>query len=338
MQADEATPFTINLTTGWNLIGNPYNFRVSWTDVLAANSNPAGVGTSLKLFSGGTLTDGTVLEKYRGAFVFSSNPVALKIPVTKTLTGRVSEKITVANSLDQSHWEVKLNLRQGTLSNELGGFGMNPNATLEGKDIFDEVSVPLPDGLGLFELAYPHPEVFTDFSKEVVPTQENFTWEFDVRRDDPSAGLDLSWTNDYFGDNDKQLVLFDPASLQVVDMRLTNRFSLSQRTKKLRILFGDKDYIQRTLDSELPWLGNAYPNPAREELTIPFRIPEGNDLMPVQIKIYNCLGVEIANLINQTLGKGSYEIKWQPQGETGLHIIRMKIGQQERQVIKVVIN
>ena len=90
VQADDAAPFVINLSTGWNLIGNPYNFRVSWTDVLAANSGTVGVSgvdTKLQVFSDGALKDGTILEKSRGAFVFSNNAASLKIPVLKWCCG-----------------------------------------------------------------------------------------------------------------------------------------------------------------------------------------------------------------------------------------------------------
>jgi len=338
VHADNTTPFEIRLSAGWNLIGNPYNFRVSWTDVLAANENPAAVDSKLKVFAGGALTDGTILEPYRGAFVFSNSAVTLKIPVTRNTTlGRVSEETDIVESLDQNHWEVRLTLNNGLVRNELGGIGMHPLATLKGKDKFDGVSVPLPEGLGLFELAYPHPEVFADFNKEVVPTQENFTWDFDVTRSSYTDDLELTWVNNYFGENEKQLMIFDPATLQVVDMRLTNHFSISESTKKLSVLFGGNDYIQRALDNELPWLGNAYPNPATEELTIPFRIPQNIDLMPVQIKIFNALGTEVATPIDQTLGKGSYEIKWQPEGRTGLYIVRMTIGKAETKPMKVII-
>ncbi len=337
---DDTAPFTINLSTGWNLIGNPYNFRISWTEVLTASSNPAGVGTQLKLFSSGTLTDGTVLDKYRGAFVFSSAAAVIKIPATRntSLGGRIKSERGLMNGLDQNHWEVKLKLSEGTLSNELGGIGMHPAATLKGKDPFDEVSVPLPEGLNLFELAYPHPEVFTDFNKEVVPTQENFTWNFDVKRSSKTDNLELTWANDYFGDNEKQLMLFDPSSLQVVDMKMVSHFTLTSRADKLRILYGGKEYIQHALDKELPWLGNPYPNPAKEELTIPFRVPESQDQMVVQIKIYNSLGAEVGMPVNGILAKGNYKITWQPQGETGLFIVRMKIGQQETKATKVIIN
>ena len=177
----------------------------------------------------------------------------------------------------------------------------------------------------------------TDFNKEVVPTQENYTWEFDVKRSSEEGDLELNWTNHYFGDHDKQLVLFDPATLHTVDMVSANSYSFSSRSKKLRILFGDKEYIQRALDKELPWLGNPYPNPAKVELTIPFRVPESNDQMDVQIKIYNSQGAEVAMPVNGSIGKGSYEVKWQSQ-QSGLFVVRMKIGQQETKSMKVIIN
>ena len=250
--------------------------------------------------------------------------------------GRVAQAGDLLNSIDQTNWEVKLALEQDGLRSEMGGIGMNLKATLKGKDEFDKEHVPLP--FDIAEISSPHPEVSSFFNKDIVPTQENFTWQFDVNRSAEEGDIELSWANHYFGDSEKQLILFDPATLQVVDMRLVNRFTISERTKKIRILFGDNDYIQQALDKELPWLGSAYPNPAKEELTIPFRVTENQDNMMVQIKIYNSHGVEIATPIQQTLPKGNYDVKWQPKGETGLYIIRMTIGQQETKAMKVIIN
>ena len=40
-QVTTAIPFTMNLSQGWNLIGNPYNLTISWNQVLTDNSDPA---------------------------------------------------------------------------------------------------------------------------------------------------------------------------------------------------------------------------------------------------------------------------------------------------------
>ncbi len=91
------------------------------------------------------------------------------------------------------------------------------------------------------------------------------------------------------------------------------------------------------IDSESPWLENAYPNPTNVDITISFRIPEPLDRKLVVIKIYNSQGIEVGMPMNEIMDKGNYEIKWNPQGLTGLHIIRMKIGQVEAKAIKVLV-
>ena len=172
---DETNPFSIDLAAGWNLIGNPYNFRISWSEILAANSNPTGVGTSLQLFNNGALADGTVLDRFRGGFAFNNTTsvIKLKIPVVRNTSlgnGRTASKDT---DLTSDNWELRMTLTDGVLSNELGGIGMHPRATLTAKDEFDAVSIPFPDGLNLFELTFDHPELNTAFNREIVPRKDS---------------------------------------------------------------------------------------------------------------------------------------------------------------------
>lgn len=338
VQADDAAPFTINLAVGWNLIGNPYNFNVLWSEVMSANPTATGVvDSTLTTFSKGTLSsDATVLERYRGAFVKSTGAVTLKIPVTRNSSingGRIPNKTEHLASIDQENWEIKLTLEQNGLRNEMGGIGMNAKA-LSGKDQFDGVSFSLP--FDICALSHPHPGVSADFYKEVVPTHENFTWQFDVKRSLP-GNIEMTWNNDYFGDNDKQLMLLDPASLQVIDMKTNNSVTLAESTKKIKILYGSKDYIQSSLDKELPWLGSPYPNPAQGEVSIPFRVPETADQANVQIKVYNGQGLEAGTVIDAPFAKGSYEVKWMPSSASGLYLIRMQLGHGEAKTTKLII-
>lgn len=62
--------------------------------------------------------------------------------------------------------------------------------------------------------------------------------------------------------------------------------------------------------SELPsgyFLGNNYPNPFNPSTTIKFGISKR---LFVKLKIYNSLGLEVGNLISQSLSPGTYEVKW----------------------------
>jgi hypothetical protein len=337
VQVDEDSPYTVNLTAGWNLIGNPYNFKISWQDVLTLNGNPPGV-EKIKIFSNGALHESSVLDRYQGAFVFTDKTMALKIsPIqNKNIGGRLAERDVLSNPLDMEHWEINLSLREGELSNEVGGIGMHPEARLMGKDRFDEVSVPLPEGLGLFEIAFQHPEVRATFNKEIVPTAENYTWDFDIKRSS-FAQLKLMWRNDFFGANGKEIVLFDPATLKTIDMRAASHYELSERTKNLRILFGSEAYVRAGLETSFPGLGEPYPNPSGDEVTIPFTISKSDDEKLVKINVYNSQGIEMTSLVDGFVNHGRHEVVWDSNGKSGLYFIRMVIGNATVKTVKAII-
>ncbi|HQQ83938.1 MAG TPA: FG-GAP-like repeat-containing protein, partial [Cyclobacteriaceae bacterium] len=194
---DDTGAFTVPLAPGWNLIGNPYNFSISWTDVLKFNTNPAGIG-NLETFNNGTAAPNTdVLPRYQGGYVFNStgNLVNLKIPSTRntSLPGRIYTNQKVLAGLDQPHWEVDLVLTNGSLTNKMGGIGMDPSARMVGLNRFDEVGLPLPESIGMFELSYSNAEAGFIFNKKVVPTQNSFTWNFDIHRHGEKSDIDLVW-------------------------------------------------------------------------------------------------------------------------------------------------
>lgn len=243
----------------------------------------------------------------------------------------------LSNSLDMEHWELGLSLNQGELSNELGGIGMHPEASISGKDKFDELSVPLPEGIGFFEIAFAHPEVRTTFNKEVVPTTENYSWDFEIKRPSGSAQLELVWRNDFFGLNKKQIVVYDPATLQIIDMRSTTRYKLSERTKNLRILFGSDEYIRAGLETSFSLLGKPYPNPAEREVIIPFSISESLAENPVKISVYDGKGIEVATPVHGFVNHGRHEVTWDSDGKSGLYFIRMAIGSATLKTAKIII-
>lgn len=335
VQVNQANPFTIALSSGWNLIGNPYNFRISWEEVLAYNGNPTDIG-NLKTFAGGTLSESTTLDRYRGGFVFNGgSAITIDIPVARnsSLGGRigVDEK---PMDIGNSHWELALELSQGDLHNKLGGIGMHPKATIVGKDAFDEVSVPMISGMGFFELGFAHPEYNARFNKEMIPTTNQYTWEMEVIRDNGDLPVTLSWNNEYFGENDHQLYLFNPTTLQVVDMRMQTKYEVGVGTDHLQILFGKQEYVDNQLDAKLPLVGEPYPNPTFSKLTIPFKVPKGNGIANVAFKVYDNTGRLIGQL-NRNYEEGIHELNWEFD-HAGLYIIQIDING-ERSTKKVIV-
>ncbi len=165
----DGAPYEMILAPGWNMIGSPYNFPISWNDVLAANDNPASIGT-LRHFSSGSYITGDLLNPYRGAFVNNSGTsnVVLKIPyINKNLSAGREHK-RPPNSIDSQDWFVGLTFTDGIIRNELAGVGMSPDASIE-LDSFDESPLPAPEGLRTFEFNFRNVGRRT-LIRDIVPT------------------------------------------------------------------------------------------------------------------------------------------------------------------------
>ncbi len=86
---------------------------------------------------------------------------------------------------------------------------------------------------------------------------------------------------------------------------------------------------QNTLPTEFT-LQAAYPNPFNPTVTIPYSLPNASD---VQIRIYNLLGQEVANLVNRPMEAGFHSVVWNgesasgSQVASGVYFVRMQAGQ-----------
>src|SRR5205085_8745954 len=177
---------TLTLLPGWNQIGNPFNFDISWSAVLVENDPVEDVG-NLYTYNvpnvNGQYTEYDGLKGYGGGFVNNqSNPpvnVTLTIPADVTrFNGRRAARNSI-NSRDIAgdEWFIPLTIDAGGKFNDLGGFGMHPDARA-GMDRFDAIALPrfahMPD------LSSNHPEFFQPrFMKDVVSTADMQTWRFD---------------------------------------------------------------------------------------------------------------------------------------------------------------
>jgi len=323
------TLFTISLKKGWNQIGNPYLTAIQWDDVLDYNNNPSGVSTSLLLFGGTKYNVAPapgVIEPFKGGFVQADADVAgLKIPFQgQTSGGRIGN---FEKELAGDAWEVNFLLKQNDLEFSVGSIGMDPRANA-GKDIFDMVVPP-----ALFEdqieMSVAHPEHFMKrFARDVVSTQNEFTWEFDV-----DANLDataqLSWDNSMFGDNAKELYLFDVVLQKAIDMRTEGSYNFNPlESNRFRIYFGEtlKDKIRP--DKIL--LGKAYPNPSTGVSLIPFTLPENGSSYQVRMEVFNMLGQKVATLVEGQFKPGFYNTEWNTADSNlnGLYTYRLVVSGQ----------
>lgn len=214
---------------------------------------------------------------------------------------------------------------------------MNKQATLTGVDLFDRLPIPVPSALGMFEIAFAHPEIDKHFVREIVPPAHSYVWDFEVHKSGDRQ-LTLAWDHTLIGETDIQLVLADPSLGSIKDMKTESEYTVPSSTTNLKVIFGSSEFIQRTLDEFLPLAGSPYPNPADTEVRIPFRIPSNAGKMNVDIEVISSHGAKVATLANGNYVSGSHEVVWTPQGKSGLYIVQIKVGTEKPKWAKIVVN
>ena len=297
--------FKVNLKAGWNMIGNPYLSQISWADVAAYNSL-TGQAAELLTYNGSEyVTLIAPLSPYTGGFVFAAtaiNDVSIPFFGQTTPGGRLKE-----TPVGEGDWMMPIILTQGQTVNELSGVGMNAYAA-ESFDDLDRVNAPR--FFDFIEMNFAHPEHFAkEFSRDVVPTQREYTWEFSV--DSNIEGpASMAWNNSNFVKNESQLVLWDVEEKRSIDMRATSHYLFSgKNTKSFRIFFGSKEYIKEKTSLESLVIHSISPNPVDGETNLAFSLA-GTAESFVQIRIVNLLGQSVSRVLEGNLASGFHEITW----------------------------
>ena len=294
-------PFVMSLQQGWNMISTPYPFTISWEDVLTDN----GLDNSLEDFRVYTSTgyqagDG-LLDPFDGAIWFAETASNVDISVIKdnTINGRIAANKKVNNPLDNENWQVNLTLTNQNGYTANGGFGMQTEAE-ESKDAYDAMLPP--KFAGTSDFFFNHQEYFYPyFAKDIVSSNDNYEWRFEVNPANGDALVTLEWENDYFGENSKSLYLYDEATGFAIDMRNETVYTFDvQKSKHFKVIFGDK----KDLSFIEPIIGEVYPNPANENLFIPFSLPPEHNKSLLNISLYDLSGKQSGTINKQNLPSG----------------------------------
>jgi len=74
-------------------------------------------------------------------------------------------------------------------------------------------------------------------------------------------------------------------------------------------------------------LSQNYPNPFNPVTKFKFDIPAGNNVQTVQIKVYDLLGKEVAEIVNGNLSPGKYEYEWDASAlSSGVYFYKLTSG------------
>ncbi|RLD19283.1 MAG: hypothetical protein DRI71_12030 [Bacteroidetes bacterium] len=302
---------TLSLAAGWNQVGNPYTFDVSWADVISYNGITNEVESNLRVFANGTsLTNSVVLKAFGGAYLKANQAITLEVPLIANSGGRIQD----THGFNEG-WLLNMNLEVGVFSNMVSGLGMHPDAKFS-NDRYDQIRVPRFEKY--IDASFEHNEYFMpNFSRDIVPDQENYVWELTVSTNVDDYNRIISWDKPEIDEN-KKLTLLDKANGNVVDMLITTKYSYAEdNDRKFKVIYGDRDYLLEQLGENKIQLGNNYPNPFTNATTIPFSVYGVGDEFKVLVKIYSVNGSLIKTLLNTMMPSGIYSIKWDGKDNAG---------------------
>ena len=341
VQVTPSNPFTLSLNPGGSdtQIGNPYNFNLSWPDIVQEN----GVSENelrLKTFNGGWVAVDR-LNAFQGAFVQNNSGLSqLRIPVqrnTSINTNRLGK--STLPSLDEAFWYVPIHLKSGDMVHQVSRLGMHPESS-EGFDSYDMRGMPRFDQF--LDLNFVEPgHSFERMSENFVNTQDTYSWKLEI---ESNLGLPItiSWENAYFGENDRQLWLEDLQSGQVIDMRTRTQMSFSPQegVGQFLVHFGDRSFVSTQVHSLRPWIEEPYPNPVEDEWTIVLSFPGGIQPASVNCELYTITGQRVLEK-EWILGPGKNEaiLKWSfdkdsPNLSEGIYMYLLTIQTESEQIGK----
>jgi hypothetical protein len=294
-------PYELVLQPGLNLIGNPFPTAIDWSAIKSVNGNPEGI-SDIQQFLGGTYNTNQRVAAFRGGFVRNDNadPFTISIPVSsEVLGGRKSETNRRYNSIDEREWEIAFHLSDGVIQTEIPGIGMRMDAR-EGLDQYDFTQVP-----GVFESADLIFDSELSINRHIVPSAESYIWTFEVVNARQSTVL--SWDHAYFKRSQKELWIYDPRTNQKWDMKAHQSILLDENSNRFKVIYGSSSFVEEEAVPEITGIFNPYPNPFRNNITIPFVIEEA---AKVDLRLYDISGTLQKIIYSGNKQEGYHEFSW----------------------------
>jgi hypothetical protein len=338
--ATSSDPFKIVLTNGWNQIGNPYPFDVSWSDVLSASGNPTSV-TKFKTYEGSWNESSSVLNSFQGGFVFSNGATTLTFPTAKNssinrIASRQAKSDQLRNSIDEPDWEINLTIQNGDQVKEGGGIGMRALAN-EGFDQYDDFT--LPRFLNHVELNHAKTLFKSHYTKDIVPTRENYIWDFTVDTALPGA-TGITWDNEYFRNSANAIFLLDVERETLVDMKEKSTYAFNatgNSSTQFKVVFGSIEFVKENSLAKRLLINSVFPNPSAGAITVGFTTHKYDGKEIVRATLNSTMGVRpVATLLYQSLQAGYHEFAWEGidsnelRPSPGVYLLEIRVGNQVR--------
>ncbi len=311
--------YPITLDSGYNLIGNPFPYRVSWAT--SQLSTPDSVEPWLWNFTGtGFQKETNVMEPFTGYFIrsFRSGVTIYINPTEVTSPGSLGKSEAAQRQFAESEWQIQIRASNGVATDVDNIAGVLRSAS----DEWDaaDFSEPPPAPTDYLALSFNHhewqnnPGRYAGDFRSIHP--EGNYWDFDISSAKAEANISIAL--DKLGNipSDFEMVLVDMATERVTDVKSSLSYALTLKkneyVRSFRLIVGKKEFVEKNTNG-IPIVPLAYsldqnfPNPFNPSTKIRYSLSHSSH---VELDIVNVLGQKVKTLFSGEQWIGSYTVEW----------------------------
>lgn len=337
MRTAPVDSYVVTLQAGWNQLGSPYAFAVTWNQVRSDFKD----SLQVYRYEGGTdftlLTSGGGFEKvgwtplvnanftispWSGYAVYNNTGRSVRLIFNPQLPAG-GASLLAKTAGEEHNWQLQM-VAESAYNYAISVVGMH-NQAKAGRDYLDYLNPPVVDRE--YVAMYFHRPAWNaaaaDFCSDFRPLNaQGEVWYFNINSSDRMVEFRLR--------NIENL----PANFRVVlfDAKYRRRYPLSEGQRvslrdlspgednRFVLLVGTESFIEAESGnvvlmqpSEHALLEN-YPNPFNPETYIRYRLASA---AKVSLKVYNLLGQEVASLVDEFQPAGFYEVRWDGRTRSG---------------------
>lgn len=315
---DSTITTSIPLHTGWNIIGNPFNRDIKWSDVVSRN----GLAQNSLIYSwSGAWTFPATMEPFKGYYFLNGDSRAnlrLSYPV-----GQALSKTGIPEMIRLPDRRVRISFGQTEV---VAGFSAS---ALTGEDTCDyrlpAVSFSKSD---VALVSSNHSDVERHF---IVQAQNDDSLGNSFRlkvRNTTERSSELSFDLDKL-DAGESVWLIDEKYGEFLDLRVKDKFMIAPQNDALyfTLLIGSESFINSKKQEYLPKeyaLYQNYPNPFNPETSIKYALPEDAD---ISIELFDILGNRVQTIYAGAQKAGVHTMQFEPSGlASGVYLYRLVAG------------
>jgi hypothetical protein len=191
-------------------------------------------------------------------------------------------------------------------------------------DVYDGLSMPSFFGTYL-DVNHAKQWNGNSFSKDIVPTAENYIWNFSLASSGEETIITFSWDNSYFQGSHKQLYLWDVTQQRSVDMKQQSSYTFEKNlSNRFKVVFGSEDFVKKNTDVTELVLHRLWPNPAHDDVNIGFTLPRTRPEHDVNLEMVDTMGRKVRKF-SRSFPAGYNLVNWNCGSEApGLYLVTIK--------------